>query len=67
MTEDEILSRLEKQEKTLAEIKSSMDKLKSYFRWTFILTVVFFVLPLIGIIILIPIYLKTLNFGSLGL
>jgi hypothetical protein len=43
----------------------SVEKMRKFFLWTLIITAVMFILPLIGIIILIPVYLNTL--GGLAL
>ncbi len=67
MVEEELIKKIEEQAKKLDEIHASMKKLQSYFKWTLILTVVFLILPLIGLAFVIPAYLKTLNFSSLGL
>ena len=41
-------------EQKLGEIFKSVEKTRQYFRWTFILTLVFFVLPLLGLVFAIP-------------
>lgn len=59
--EQEIIKRLEEQEVKLNQIYSSMEKLKKYFLWTLIITVVTVVLPVIGLIIAIPWFLKIMT------
>lgn len=39
----------------------SVEKMRKFFMWTLIITAVMFILPLIGIVILIPVYLNTLG------
>lgn len=53
--------RLENSEKKLDEVYLSMKKIQSYFKWTFIITVVLFVLPLIGLLVIIPTFLKNIT------
>lgn len=67
MEEKEILEKFAKQDKKLDAIFDSAEKTRKYFMWTLILNLVFFVLPLIGLIIIIPWFLKTMNYSSLGL
>lgn len=65
---DEILKRLEEQEKMLAEIYKTMHRLHNYFKWTLIVTIVFFVLPLVGLLFVIPQFLSLYSgLGELGL
>lgn len=66
--ENEILKRLEEQAKRIEEIFVSMEKTRKYFLWTLIISVAFVVLPLIGLMFVIPQFLNTLNMaGGLGL
>lgn len=66
MTEEEILKKLEDHDKKLDAIFRSTEKTRKYFLWTFILTLAFFVLPLLGLLFVIPkflsIYISSLNF-----
>jgi len=39
----------------------SVERMRKFFMWTLIITAVMFILPLIGIIFLIPVYLNTLG------
>lgn len=59
--EEEIYKKLEAQEKKLEEIYKSVEKTRKYFLWTLITTLVFFFLPLIGIIFLIPTIISTFS------
>ena len=59
--EEEILKKIEAQDKKLEEIYRSVEKTRKYFLWTLIATLVFFLLPLIGIVFLIPIIINTFS------
>jgi hypothetical protein len=59
--EKEILIRLEEQEKQLKEIYKSVEKTRKYFLWTLIITVVAILLPLIGLVFIIPWFLSILT------
>ena len=63
----EILQKFEEQDKKLREIYASVEKTRKYFLWTLIISVAVIVLPLIGLIILIPQFLNTYNGLNLGL
>lgn len=54
MNNEEILKRIEVLERDVSRIKA-------YFKWTLIIAVALFVLPLIGLLFAIPVYLKTIN------
>jgi len=65
--EEEILKKIEAQDKKLTEIYDSIEKMRMYFLWTLIVTVVVIILPLIGILLVIPKFISTLGGGNLGL
>ncbi len=65
--EEEILKKIEAQDKKLEEIYNSIEKMRKYFLWTLIVTVAVIILPLIGILFLIPQFLGILSGSSLGL
>ncbi|MFC1638760.1 hypothetical protein ACFL26_00635 [Patescibacteria group bacterium] len=58
MTTDE---RLEDIARKLDETHESVERLRKFFMWTLIAAGVMFVLPLIGILLLIPTYLNMLS------
>jgi len=64
--EEEILKKIEMQDKKLEEIYRSVEKTRKYFLWTLIVTLALFILPLIGLLLVIPkflsIYTNSLNF-----
>jgi t-SNARE complex subunit (syntaxin) len=56
--EEEILKRLEEQDRKLDKIFVSVEKTRKYFVWTLIITIVMIVLPLIALGVVIPIFLN---------
>jgi hypothetical protein len=61
MNEQEILKKIEEMNANLDEMQIVVRRLNNYFKWTAIITVVLFVLPLLGLLFAIPSYLSTLN------
>lgn len=59
--EQEILKKLEEQEQKIDAIYKSVEKLRKYFLWTLIVTVVTIVLPLIALVSIIPWFLSTMT------
>jgi type II secretory pathway component PulF len=55
---DIVDSKIEELEKKLDKLQGSIDKLIKIFFWTLIITVVLFVLPLIGLLFVIPQFLS---------
>ncbi len=64
--EEDILKRIEQQEKRLEEIYVSVEKTRKYFLWTMIITVITIVLPLIGLAVVIPMLFSTYT-SALGI
>ena len=67
--ENEILKKIEEQGKRIDEVHESVEKIRKYFLWALIISVGAFVIPLIGLIIIIPWFLKVIGsaYSSLGL
>ena len=65
--EQEILKKLEEQDKKIEAIWKSVEKTRIYFKTTLIITVVMTVLPLIGLAFAIPFFLNTLSQAYGGL
>ena len=66
--ENEILKKLEEQGRKIEEIFLSVEKTRKYFLWTLIISVAFVVLPIIGLMLVIPQFLNNLDAVSgLGL
>ncbi|HEY4510142.1 MAG TPA: hypothetical protein VJC15_04120 [Candidatus Paceibacterota bacterium] len=70
MDEQKILEKLEEQGKKIDGIYKSVEKTRKYFLWTFVVSIVVVVLPLIGLLFVIPQFLSlysSLNLDSLGI
>ena len=52
--EQNILKKIEEQDKKLEDIYCSVEKTRKYFLWTLIVTLIFMFLPLIGLAYAIP-------------
>ncbi len=61
MTETEIAQKLVTLEQKIDAVYVSAEKTRKYFMWTLIVSLVAFVLPLIGLLFAIPSFLKTLG------
>lgn len=64
--DEELKQKIDAQQEKIDEIYKEMKKLKRYFLWTFWLTVVFFVLPLVALVFVVPWFLST-YLGSMGM
>ena len=58
--EQDILKRLDEQDRKLSAIFESSEKMRRYFLWTLIISVVVIVLPLIIMMFVIPSFLNSL-------
>ena len=63
--EQDIYQKLEEQGKKLEVIEQSVKKIRSYLFWTFMASIVLFVIPLIGLVFAIPQFLNI--YSSAGL
>ena len=61
----EVQNKLEEHSGKLDAIYSSVEKTRKYFLWTLIISVVFLVLPLVGLVFLLPTALDVLTGGLL--
>lgn len=59
--EQDILNKLAEQDAKLDKIYKSSEQMRKYFLWTLIISVALIVIPLIGLIFVIPQYLNTLT------
>jgi len=59
--ERQILQKLEEQDKKISEIHAFTQKTNRYFFWTMVLTIVFFVLPLFGLLFAVPYLLSSIS------
>ena len=60
MTE-ELIAKIDEQQKKIDAIYVSVERLRKYFMWTLIITVVTIVLPIVAIIAIMPWFMKTLT------
>jgi type II secretory pathway component PulF len=65
--EQEILRKIEELEKKIEAVYVSTEKTRKYFLWTFIITAVIIIVPLIAMIFVIPSFLDMYNPANLGL
>ncbi len=65
--DEETKKRLDAQDELLEKIYISAEKTRKYFLWTLIITVAMFVIPLIGLLIVIPQFLNIYTSGLGGL
>lgn len=65
--EQELLQKLEAQEQRIAEIQRSVDQMRRYFLWMLIVTIAVIVLPLLGLIVVIPQFVNTYQSALEGL
>ena len=64
---DEILQKLAEQDKKIEAIYQSVEKTRKYFLLTLIISVVVIILPLIGILLMMPNFLKIMTGNNLGI
>jgi hypothetical protein len=65
--DQEILQKLDEQNKKIDLIYSSVEKTRKYFLWTMIITVATVVLPLIALVFAIPWFLSVFSSAYSGL
>lgn len=65
--EEEVRKRLDVQDELLEKIYISTEKTRKYFLWTLIISLVVFILPLLGLLFVIPTFLNTYLSGLGGL
>ncbi|MDP3727059.1 MAG: hypothetical protein Q8R35_00280 [bacterium] len=61
--EQEILKKIAEQDVKLDAIYRSVERMRAYFRWTLIITVLVIILPLIGLAFVIPQFLTIYSSG----
>ena len=59
--EPEILKKLEEQEQKIDAIFKSVERTRKYFLWTLIVSVVVIVLPLVGMLFILPTLLNNIS------
>jgi hypothetical protein len=63
--EQEILQKIEEQGRKIDEMYCSVEKLRKYFFWTMVITIAMIVIPIVGLIMVIPKLLNTYS-GTMG-
>ena len=58
--EQDILKKLEAQEQKIDAIFKSVERTRKYFLWTLVISIVVIVVPLIGIVFLLPTLLNSI-------
>jgi hypothetical protein len=59
--EQEVLEKIENQDKKLDEIFKSVEKMRKYFLWTLVVAVATVVLPLVALIVILPWFLNVIT------
>jgi len=54
-----VFERLEKLEAKIDAILVSVEKTRNYFKWTMIITLVMFVIPLVGLVVFVPSFISS--------
>ena len=62
--EQDILNKLDEQDKKLDAILESSEKMRKYFMWTLIISVAVIVLPLIGLVFVLPSFFDSLMLST---
>ena len=62
---DDIIKRLDEQDRKLDAIYASVERTRKYLRWTLIITVAVIILPLIGLAFAIPAFLSIYTVNGL--
>ncbi len=57
----ELVEQIKVQQEKIDKMFRSVERLRKYFQWTLILTVVFVLLPFVGLIFVIPQFLNTIS------
>ena len=65
--DEEIKKKFEQQSAQLDAISRTLQTMRKYARWRLIITIAVIVLPFIGLIFVIPAFLKAYNFSALGI
>ena len=64
--DEDVKRRFDVQDELLEKVYASVEKTRKYFMWTLIITVALFVLPLLGLMFVIPQFLSTYTPGLEG-
>jgi hypothetical protein len=61
MDTNKLVQRIELLENKVTQTADTLQKIKTYIKWFLVVSVILFVLPLFGLLIVIPPYLQTLD------
>ncbi|PIR86970.1 MAG: hypothetical protein COU11_03065 [Candidatus Harrisonbacteria bacterium CG10_big_fil_rev_8_21_14_0_10_49_15] len=64
--DQEISAKFAEQDKKLDAIFKSTERTRKIFTWTLWITIIMIVLPLIGLVFIIPVFINTLSTSGLG-
>jgi len=67
LMDSEIQKKFDEQAALIKQVYASAEKTRKYILWSIIAGVLMIILPLIGLMFVIPTYLKTLDLSNLGL
>lgn len=68
MLDQESTQVLQELKDQLTRIEKGVKATRSYMFWTFVVTIIFFVLPIVGLVFVIPVFISTYaSLGSLGI
>ncbi|USN53630.1 MAG: hypothetical protein H6760_00445 [Candidatus Nomurabacteria bacterium] len=59
--DDELKKRLDDQDALLKAIYQSTEKTRKYFLWSLVANLLLFLLPLIGVLLLLPVLIQSLD------
>lgn len=65
--EPEILKKIDENNKKIDAVYASVERMRKYFLWSAIFNIVIFILPLIGLIFIIPWFLSAIDYVKMGL
>ncbi|MBU4141313.1 hypothetical protein KKE99_00355 [Patescibacteria group bacterium] len=65
--EIEILKKIDENNKKIDAVYESVEKTRKYFLWSAALNILVFILPLIGLVLIIPWFLSAMDYSKLGL
>lgn len=65
--EEDILKKLDEQNKKIEAIWQSVEKTRKYFLTTLIISIIMTILPILGLVIIVPFILNTLSKSFEGL
>jgi len=61
---EEIIKKIEEQDRKLDAIFESSEKMRKYFLWTLIISVAVIILPMIGLVFVLPSFFNSLMLSS---